>query len=80
MDKLLAMSILSSSPAEIAGFWVNFPAICRKKTESNSVEDGDVKARGKGNDRRPPVKQERGRPSLAPEFDGLNCFETIVSY
>lgn len=30
--------------------------------------------------RKNPPKQRSGRPGFAPEFDGLNCFETLISY
>ncbi|KAJ3672517.1 hypothetical protein LUZ60_007238 [Juncus effusus] len=84
MEKLLAMSILSSTPAEISGStWMNF-SIFRKSDEvkerdlkmKSKIEEGKMKNEKKTEE----VKERKFRPRFAPEFDGINCFETIVSY
>ncbi|KAG0474551.1 hypothetical protein HPP92_014237 [Vanilla planifolia] len=71
MEKLLAMSILSASPAEIAGFWKNLQLKGKKQSASN-------KAAGEAEHRSGRSKGEKA--CFAPEFDGLHCFETLVSH
>ncbi|KAM3195917.1 hypothetical protein ACQJBY_071863 [Aegilops geniculata] len=78
MDKILAFSILSSSPADIAGAGYGTRLSWRsrggkqatqKKQQEDKVEQSPRAER----------KQEARPARLAPEFDGLNCFEYIVS-
>ncbi|KAM3206989.1 hypothetical protein ACQJBY_062275 [Aegilops geniculata] len=79
MDKILAFSILSSSPADIAGAGYATRLSWRSgggkqaRTEKKQQEDKV--------ERSPRTERKRGaRPArFAPEFDGLNCFEYIVS-
>ncbi|KAL0913852.1 hypothetical protein M5K25_017344 [Dendrobium thyrsiflorum] len=76
MEKLLAMSILSASPAEIAGFWGNLRLPCKKNSSECSVKEGEQITGGKQRE-----EQKKGKAAwFAPEFDGLNCFETFVSH
>jgi hypothetical protein len=76
MDKILAFSIMSSSPAEISGAgygtrlsWRSGGAKQQQQQQKEKVEQGS----------RPEKKPEVRVPRFAPEFDGVNCFETIVS-
>jgi hypothetical protein len=88
MDKILAFSILSSSPADISatgGFSTGLS--WRRRTTSSSA--GTQK---KQQQKQQQEKEEEGLPAgsrpaerkqkqarFAPEFDGINCFESIVS-
>lgn len=85
MDKLLAMSILSFGPS--ATFWMGPPtkrmSLDGEKQEMRK-EDDEVSSGGEENR---PAAKARGRggeggssPWFAPEFDGLNVFETFVSH
>lgn len=82
MDKLLAFSIMSSSPAYITGAghaarlsWHSggknqLPGKEPAKQEETKVEQSS----------RPDGKREAKPVRFAPEFDGLNCFDSIVSF
>ncbi|KAB5521827.1 hypothetical protein DKX38_026146 [Salix brachista] len=49
--------------------------------DSKVEEDKLMKKNGEGSSSRSSAgKQEKKVPRFAPEFDGLNCFETIVNY
>jgi hypothetical protein len=89
MDKILAFSILSSSPADISatgGFSTGLSWWRRMRTSSSA---GTQK---KQQQKQQQEKEEEGLPAgsrpaerkqkqarFAPEFDGINCFESIVS-
>jgi hypothetical protein len=89
MDKVLAFSILSASPADIApgsdnfsgGSWARLSWRGTKLQDAQAVQqvgqtaEAEQQQRGrKGNSQ----SQETRRPRFAPEFDGIDCFETIV--
>nr|BAJ93694.1 predicted protein [Hordeum vulgare subsp. vulgare] len=71
MDKILAFSILSSSPAEIAGAGY----ATRLSWRSGGGKQATTEKKQKGEK----VEQEARPFRFAPEFDGLSCFEYIVS-
>ncbi|XP_066371022.1 uncharacterized protein [Miscanthus floridulus] len=89
MDKILAFSILSSSPADIsaAGFFstrLSWRTSAAGKPQTPQADEAPPKqekaAEHRGSSRVPaPERQREARPRFAPEFDGLNCFESIVS-
>jgi hypothetical protein len=86
MDKVLAFSILSASPADIApgsdnfsgGSWARLSWRGTKLQDAQAggqTAEAEQQQRGrKGNSQ----SQETRRPRFAPEFDGIDCFETIV--
>lgn len=93
MEKLLAMSILSSTPAEIStgGSWIMNISLFKNNKKSNAPESSNTKSTDSGEAKKPSSspqgdkrkdikKTQQGSPWCAPEFDGLNCFETIVSH
>ncbi|KAJ1257814.1 hypothetical protein BS78_10G025100 [Paspalum vaginatum] len=102
MDKILAFSILSSSPADISSPGGAFSARLSWRTSSSSAGTGrraldqdrpqappkqdDKAAERQGSSSRPAAAAAEGsssrqpRPRFAPEFDGINCFESIVSF
>ncbi|CAM0912593.1 unnamed protein product [Alopecurus aequalis] len=94
MDKVLAFSILSSSPADIApgagatgGSWARLSWRGMKRQDAQAGQHGGQAAeaeqqqqhlgKGKSQSQLPP-RGEAQRPRFAPEFDGIDCFETIV--
>ncbi|KAF7027792.1 hypothetical protein CFC21_039802 [Triticum aestivum] len=93
MDKVLAFSILSASPADVApgaGSGARFSW----QRQGRKLQDDDGQARAgqdgkqgglpaeaeqqpdKGKSQSPPTLQ----PRFAPEFDGIDCFGTIVCH
>ena len=75
MDKILAFSIMSSSPAEIAG-----PGYAtRMSWRSGGTKQQQQEEEKVQQSSRPEKKREVRAPRFAPEFDGVNCFESIVS-
>jgi hypothetical protein len=89
MDKILAFSILSSSPADLAagGGYYSTRLSWRTVSVANQKRRQAERApkQEKGEELPVPEKekqhqqQEATRARFAPEFDGLNCFESIVS-
>ncbi|KAJ1692773.1 hypothetical protein LUZ63_009471 [Rhynchospora breviuscula] len=87
MDKLLAMSILSSTPSEIYGSWMNLSIFSKsdltnerdaKVVQSKSrIEEAKKERR---NEMPESQKEKKLKPRFAVEFDGINCFETIISH
>jgi hypothetical protein len=85
MDKVLAFSILSASPADIAagGSWARLSWRGVKLQDAQAggqmVEAEQLGRKGNSQSQAqlPPPAVER-RPRFAPEFDGIDCFETIV--
>ncbi|MQM16845.1 hypothetical protein Taro_049806 [Colocasia esculenta] len=87
MDFLFAMSVFSSA-ADIsreqgkAKEWLR-AWVARDGTNKGAAaaEQGKLPQQRQGGPEAQEKKQPQGgRPWLAPEFDGLNCFETIVSH
>lgn len=91
MDKILAFSILSSSPAEIAapGYYTRFSwrttsagkqqkAAAEKATTRQ--QEGEKQQAGRSSPAAAAERKPVARPRFAPEFDGINCFETIVPF
>ena len=97
MDKVLAFSILSASPADIsagAGFGGSWARLFWRRgaddqqaaaaaPRQQQQREEDREKRGS----RPSDGREHARgggraaaPRFAPEFDGIDCFETIVSH
>ncbi|KAL0904963.1 hypothetical protein M5K25_027128 [Dendrobium thyrsiflorum] len=82
MDKLLLMSILSFGNS--ATFWIEPPS----KWRSLDVKKQEIRKEDRkenccsGEEKRPaaktPGRKSGSSPSVAPEFDGLNIFETFV--
>ncbi|KAF7093279.1 hypothetical protein CFC21_095703 [Triticum aestivum] len=79
MDKILAFSILSSSPADITGAgyatrlswrsrsWQQLEKATEKLRQEEKVDQVSP----------PQIKRE---VRFAPEFDGINCFESMISF
>uniref|UniRef100_A0A0E0DW86 Uncharacterized protein n=1 Tax=Oryza meridionalis TaxID=40149 RepID=A0A0E0DW86_9ORYZ len=92
MDKVLAFSILSASPADIAagGYWARLS--WRRKADDQAVagrrQPSEQQQQQRGEGSSPSQREERRRPReapplpprFAPEFDGIDCFETIVMH
>ncbi|KAM3195922.1 hypothetical protein ACQJBY_071867 [Aegilops geniculata] len=85
MDKVLSFSILSASPADVAagGSWARLSWRGRKLQEDDRA--GAAGKQGKQgvlpaeSEQRPDKgKSQSPLPRFAPEFDGIDCFETIV--
>lgn len=82
MDRILDFSILSSSPADITGTghaarlsWHSGGG--RKQLPGKEPAKREEKVKQSS---RPEAKREARPARLAPEFDGLNCFESMVSF
>ncbi|CAL5050657.1 unnamed protein product [Urochloa decumbens] len=93
MDKVLAFSILSASPADIAasagsglGAFSNTRLSWRRgaagQEESAKEQRRQREKEKQGGSPRPKEKPPAAAtiPRFAPEFDGIDCFETIVSH
>lgn len=91
MDKILAFSILSSSPAEIAapGYYTRFSwrttsAGKQQKAAAEKAptrqQEGEKQQAGRSSPAAAAERKPVARPRFAPEFDGINCFETIVPF
>ncbi|PAN25972.1 hypothetical protein PAHAL_4G338100 [Panicum hallii] len=91
MDKLLAFSILSASPADISaragGRWTRLSwrggADEQGQGQAQQQQQRDREEKPAGSPPRPHGSSGGGKASLprfAPEFDGIDCFETIVSH
>lgn len=82
MDKLLAMSILSAGPDYSAGNWwlSHLPAggHLKKKEVKNENEKHASGNRNDSNTNKYFLGKEN-KTRFGMEFDGLNCFETIIS-
>ncbi|KAF3332356.1 hypothetical protein FCM35_KLT01933 [Carex littledalei] len=85
MDKLLAMSILSSTPSELSGPWMNLSIF--RKSDQTKERDAKVQSRSlieevkkQRNETPENQKEKKLKPRFAVEFDGINCFETIISH
>ncbi|KAG8094010.1 hypothetical protein GUJ93_ZPchr0012g22181 [Zizania palustris] len=77
MDKVLASSssVPSVSPADLAaGYWARLS--WRWTTTQPPPDDGRRQQRRERSS--PPRSPEERPPRFAPEFDGIDCFETIV--
>ncbi|XP_071679832.1 uncharacterized protein [Lolium perenne] len=88
MDKVLAFSILSASPADVTpgsnatgGSWARLSwrgvklqdaQAGQQAGQTAEAEQQQLGRKGKAQ------SQETRRPRFAPEFDGIDCFETIV--
>jgi hypothetical protein len=75
MDKILAFSIMSSSPAEIAGAGYGTRLSWRSGGTKQRQQQEEKVDRSSPPEKKPEVRA----PRFAPEFDGVNCFECIVS-
>lgn len=88
MDKILAFSILSSSPADISAAGLSSSSSARLTWRASpagrprpQADAAPTPRQEKAADQRAPAAERRreARPRFAPEFDGLHCFESIVS-
>ncbi|GJN29752.1 hypothetical protein PR202_gb18070 [Eleusine coracana subsp. coracana] len=86
MDKILAFSILSSSPADLAagGNGYYSTRLSWRTTSSGGTQKQQPQAEKQDKAEQKhqsshPVPERKQQPRFAPEFDGLNCFESIVS-
>jgi len=79
MDKVLAFSILSASPADIAagGSWARLSWRSKKQDDQTAEAEQQQVGNGKSQSHAQAQLPVR-RPRFAPEFDGIDCFETIV--
>ncbi|KAG0460677.1 hypothetical protein HPP92_020974 [Vanilla planifolia] len=77
MDKLLAMSIMSWGP-NFSGSDIRVFAEFAVQLITKPKEKGE-KGSGKASHGKSPLQGRKVKPHFALEFDGLHCFETIVS-
>lgn len=79
MDKILAFSILSSSPADIAGAGYATRLSWRSRGGQQPEKATEKQRQEEKVDQvsRPEMKRE---VRFAPEFDGINCFESMISF
>jgi hypothetical protein len=91
MDKILAFSILSSSPADISatgGFSTGLSWWRRMRTSSSAGTQKEKKKQQQAEKEEEeglpagsrPAERKQKQARFAPEFDGINCFESIVSF
>ncbi|KAM3346788.1 hypothetical protein ACQJBY_021017 [Aegilops geniculata] len=90
MDKVLAFSILSASPADIApGAGTGWARFSWQRQGRKLRDDGQARAGRDGKQGGLPAEAEQQpdkgksptlRPRFAPEFDGIDCFGTIVCH
>ncbi|WOK92923.1 hypothetical protein Cni_G01615 [Canna indica] len=84
MDKLLAMSILSSTPADLSGScsWLDVFALKKTKDYCTSGSAGEAgKSRNyAAEEQRKQQQKQHARTRFGPEFDGLDVFGTLISY
>ncbi|KAJ4775209.1 hypothetical protein LUZ62_059466 [Rhynchospora pubera] len=80
MDKLLAMSILSSTPSEIYGSWMNLSIFRDAKVVQSKSRIEEAKKEIRRDEMPESQKENKLKPRFAVEFDGINCFETIISH
>ena len=86
MDKILAFSILSSSPADISASGFSTRLSWRTSASAGSqkqrqAEQAPKRQEGKAAEQRPaPAAPAERKARFALEFDGINCFESIVSF
>ncbi|KAL5225855.1 hypothetical protein ABZP36_012494 [Zizania latifolia] len=75
MDKVLASSVPSVSPADLAcgaaGYWAR---LSWRRTPDGQAAAQPQRREGSS----PPRNRQERPPRFAPEFDGIDCFETIV--
>ncbi|KAF7093275.1 hypothetical protein CFC21_095697 [Triticum aestivum] len=88
MDKVLAFSILSASPADSAsGSWARLSWRGRK-LQVDDRAGAEHQGKQGGLPREAEQRHDKGKsqspstlpPRFAPEFDGIDCFETIVCH
>ncbi|XP_062233678.1 uncharacterized protein LOC133930918 [Phragmites australis] len=92
MDKVLAFSIMSASPADIAAgaglgrrwtrlSWRRSADDQGEPTQARRQRDKEEGSRTRSHDNKERARAEKmAFPRFAPEFDGIDCFETIVSH
>ncbi|XP_037456910.1 uncharacterized protein LOC119327958 [Triticum dicoccoides] len=93
MDKVLAFSILSASPADITpgavagSSWARLSWRGRKLQKDDQARAGQQRKQGRlpRKIEQRPGKGKSQSPSptrlrFAPEFDGIDCFDTIVCH
>ncbi|KAI4973589.1 hypothetical protein ZWY2020_041370 [Hordeum vulgare] len=89
MEKVLAFSILSASPADIApdagGSRARLSWRGRKMQEDDRAAGAAKQGKQGGLPAESEQRPDEGKPHsppprFAPEFDGIDCFETIVCH
>jgi len=88
MDKVLAFSILSASPADVGGRWTRLSWLCgaddqgqaQAQAQRQPQQQWDREEKLGSPPRRHGTGGKASLPRFAPEFDGIDCFETIVSH
>ena len=79
MDKILAFSILSSSPADIAGAGYATRLSWRSRSWQQPEKATEKQRQEEKVDQVSPPQIKR-EVRFAPEFDGINCFESMISF
>ncbi|KAL6606578.1 hypothetical protein ACP70R_042231 [Stipagrostis hirtigluma subsp. patula] len=81
MDKILAFSILSSSPADIAAGGYATRLSWRASGAKPQLEKAPKADKAERQGSCPAAERKpEATARFAPEFDGINCFESIVSF
>ncbi|KAJ1257815.1 hypothetical protein BS78_10G025200 [Paspalum vaginatum] len=97
MDKVLAFSIMSASPADIsaggAGAGVRWTRLSWRTGADGDQQQQQQRGKEKEKEKQRSCSHDGGSssskgggaapaflPRFAPEFDGIDCFETIVSH
>ncbi|KAF7106285.1 hypothetical protein CFC21_107027 [Triticum aestivum] len=86
MDKMLVFFTLSASPADnnpgAHGSWARLSWRGMQQDEKRPEAEQHHQQLGKGKQQSqsqlPLPREETRRPRFAPEFDGIDCFETII--
>ena len=86
MAKMLVLFILSASPADnnpgARGSWARLSWRGMQQDDRWPEAEQHQQQLGKGKPHSqaqlPPQRKETRQPRLAPEFDGIDCFESII--
>ena len=83
MDKMLVAFILSASPADnnhgTRGSWARISWRGMQQDEKAPEAEQQLgKGKSHSQSQLPRPREETRRPRFAPEFDGIDCFDTIV--
>ncbi|KAM3206993.1 hypothetical protein ACQJBY_062279 [Aegilops geniculata] len=79
MDKILAFSILSSSPADIAGAGYATRLSWRSRSGQQPEKATEKQPQEEKDDHVSRLYMKR-EVRLAPDFDGINFFKSIISF
>ncbi|KAM3206961.1 hypothetical protein ACQJBY_062255 [Aegilops geniculata] len=84
MDKMLVVFILSASPADnnpgARGSWarLSWRGMQQDEKRPEAEQHQQQHEKEQSQSQLPPPQKETRRPLFAPEFDGIDCFETII--